>query len=80
MDIESLKKMSNNKSNWRERLQAVDELGKRDCQPSKDILARLAIHDPVFKVKEAAFRAAQARGITYGGKPIYLGKNLKVNW
>lgn len=77
MDIEALKKMANNASSWRERLQAVNELGKRDCKPSKDILARLAIHDPVFTVKEAAFRAAQARGITYGGKPIYLGKKPK---
>ncbi|AQW61945.1 hypothetical protein B1779_01265 [Dehalococcoides mccartyi] len=79
MDIETLKKMANNKSNWRERLQAVEELGKMDCQQSKDILARLAIHDPVFRVKEVAFRAAQARNITYAGKPIFLGKKPKGN-
>ncbi|MBS3985621.1 MAG: HEAT repeat domain-containing protein [Selenomonadales bacterium] len=79
MDIERLKRMANNKSNWRERLQAVEGLAVMDDQPSKDILARLAIHDPVFKVKEAAFRAAQARKITYAGKPIYLGKKPKGN-
>lgn len=79
MDIETLKKMAGNKSNWRERCQAVVELGKMDCQQSKDILARLAIHDPVFKVKEAAFRAAQARKITYAGKPILLGRKPKGN-
>ena len=79
MDIETLKKMAGNKSNWRERYQAVVELGKMDCQQSKDILVRLALHDPVFKVKEAAFRAAQARKITYAGKPIYLGKKPKGN-
>mgnify|MGYP007116745082 CR=1 FL=1 len=32
MDIETLKKMAGNKSNWRERYQAVVELGKMDCQ------------------------------------------------
>jgi hypothetical protein len=69
--------MANNKSNWRERLESVDKLGKLDCQQPKDVLARLAINDPVFKVKEAAFRAAQARGVTSGGKPIYLGKKPK---
>ena len=79
MDIETLKKMANNKSNWRERLQAVEELASMDDQPSKDILARLAIHDPVFRVKEAAFKAAQARKITYGGKPIFLGRKPKGN-
>jgi len=79
VDIERLKRMANNKSNWRERLQAVEGLAVMDDQPSKDILARLAIHDPVFKVKEAAFRAAQARKITYAGKPIYLGKKPKGN-
>lgn len=79
MDIETLKKMANNKSNWRERIHAVEELGKMDCQQSKDILVRLAIHDPVFRVKEAAFRAAQARNITYSGKPIFLGKKPKGN-
>ncbi len=77
MDIETLKKMAGNKSNWRERMQAVEELGKMDCQQSKDILVRLAIHDKVFKVKEAAFRAAQARKITYAGKPISLRKKPK---
>ena len=77
MDIETLKKMANNKANWRERLQAVKMLEKMNCQQSKDILARLAIHDIVFSVKEAAFRAAQARNITYGGKPIHLGKKPK---
>ena len=77
MDIEKLKTMANNKTSWRERLQAVKELALMDDQPSKDILARLAIHDPVFKVKETAFRAAQGRKIIYAGKPIILKKKPK---
>ena len=32
------------------------------------------MHDKVYKVKEEAFRAAQAFGITKNGKPIFLGK------
>lgn len=79
MDIETLKIMASNRCNWRERSQAVVELAKLDCQQSKDILVRLALHDPVFRVKEAAFRAAQARSITYAGKPIFLGKKPKGN-
>ena len=45
----------------------------------QDILTRLAIHDVVFKVKEAAFRAVQTMGVTKNGKPIYLGKKPKGN-
>lgn len=74
MDIETLKKMANNKQNWRERLEAVEILKNINCQQSRDIITRLAIHDPVFKVKETAFRAAQSFGIKKNGKDIYLGK------
>ena len=77
--IEELKRMANNQNSWRERLAAVEQLKNYDCQQSRDILTRLAIHDVVFKVKEAAFRAAQAMGITKNGKPIYLGKKPKGN-
>lgn len=58
-NIEELKRMANNQNSWRERLAAVRQLEKYDCQQSKDILARLALHDIVFTVKEAAFRATQ---------------------
>lgn len=61
-NINELKTKANNKSSWRERLSAVNVLKEYDCVQSKDILARLAINDPVFKVKEKAFRAAQALG------------------
>ncbi|MDE6994748.1 MAG: hypothetical protein K2P41_10065, partial [Lachnospiraceae bacterium] len=77
--IEELKRMANNQNSWRERLAAVEQLKNYDCQQFRDILTRLAIHDVVFKVKEAAFRAAQAMGVTKNGKPIYLGKKPKGN-
>lgn len=78
-NIEELKRMANNQNSWRDRLEAVKQLKEYDCQQSRDILTRLAIHDIVFKVKEAAFRATQAMGITKNGKPLYLGKKPKGN-
>ena len=78
-NIEELKRMAANPNSWRERLSAVNELKEYDCQQSRDILERLAIHDVVFTVKEAAFRAVQAFGVTRNGKPIYLGKKPKGN-
>lgn len=78
-NIEELKRMANNKQSWRERLKAVNELKEYDCQQSRDIVTRLALHDPVFNVKQAAFRTTQAFSITKGGKPIYLGKKPKGN-
>ena len=56
-NIEVLKRKANNQNSWRERLEAVNELKNYDCQQSRDILTRLAIHDVVFTVKEVAFRA-----------------------
>ena len=78
-NINQLKIMASDGSSWRERLKAVEELKFYDCQQSRDILTRLAIHDIVFKVKEAAFRAAQALGVTKGGKPLRLNKKPKGN-
>lgn len=78
-NIEDLKRKSNNKSSWRDRLDSVNELKRYDCRESRDIITRLALHDPVYKVVEAAFQAAQAFGITKKGKPFYLGKRKKRN-
>lgn len=79
-NLEDLKKKSKNKSNWRDRLDSVNELKRYDCRQSRDIIKVLALHDPVYKVKEAAFGAAQAFGITKKGKPLYLGKKKKENF
>ena len=78
-NIEELKQMANNQYSWRDRMAAIEQLKEYDCQQSRDILTRLAIHDAVFKVKEAAFRAAQGLGITKNGKPLYLGKKHRGN-
>ena len=78
-NIDELKKKANNKHNWHDRLESVETLKNYDCIQSRDILTRLALHDPVFKVKEKAFRAAQALSVSKNGKPIYLSKRKKGN-
>ena len=78
-NIEELKRMANNQNSWRARLATINQLKNYDRQQSRDTLTRLAIHDIVFTVKEAAFRAAQSMGITKNGKPLYLGKKPKGN-
>ena len=73
-NIEALVNNANQKKSWKIRLAALNELRKYNCQQSRDVIIRLALHDKVYKVKEEAFRAAQALGLTKNGKPIRLGK------
>ncbi|MBV6449024.1 HEAT repeat domain-containing protein [Nitrosomonas sp.] len=65
---------ANCKHSWKTRLAALEGLKKYDCQQSRDVITRLALHDKVYKVKEEAFRAAQTLEITKNGHPITLGK------
>lgn len=74
-NIDVLVKDANNKCRWKTRLDALNELKKFDCQQSRDVITRLALHDRVYKVKREAFLVAQALGITKNGAPIRLGKN-----
>ncbi|WP_291734139.1 HEAT repeat domain-containing protein [Clostridium sp.] len=76
-NIEELKKKANDKTSYRTRLEAIDELKKYNCQQSRDILTRLALHDLVYEVRIQAFRAAQAMNVTIKGQPIRLGKKKK---
>lgn len=55
-NYEDLKKSANRMSNWRERLDAVEELGRWKNKQTIDVLMRIMISDPVYKVQEAAFR------------------------
>lgn len=71
-NIEELKIKATTKDSWETRLAAVNELAKYDCQKSRYILTKLASSDRVFAVKEAAFNAAQAMGITKKGVPLVL--------
>jgi hypothetical protein len=73
-NIQQLVTDANQKHSWKTRMAALEELSKYDCQQSRDVITRLALHDRVYKVKKEAFRAAQALGITKGGSPLRLGK------
>lgn len=61
-NIEVLKKQAADKTSYKNRLEAVDELGKFKCQQSKDILWRLMINDKVYAVQHRAFLKLQAFG------------------
>ncbi|CCO11304.2 putative uncharacterized protein [Carnobacterium maltaromaticum LMA28] len=78
INIDELVRKAGDLNEWENRLSAVHELGKYDCQQSRDVLVRLALHDKVFGVKEAAFRYAQGLGIYKNGKPLTLGKKVSV--
>jgi hypothetical protein len=61
-NYEELKKQANRTSNWRERLDAVEELGHWKSKQIIDILMRLMNNDAVYKVQEAAFRKLKKLG------------------
>ena len=60
-NIEALKRQASDKTSYKSRLEAAEELGKFKCQ-SKDILWRLMINDKVYAVQELSFRKLQAFG------------------
>lgn len=78
-NINELVKQANDKTSWRNRLEAVEKLSKWKCEESIDVVTKLAVGDLVFKVKERAFQVAQAFDVEKNGKPIYLDKRPKVN-
>lgn len=77
-NINELVEQASDKTSWRNRLDAVEELSNWKCEESIDIVTKLATSDLVFKVKERAFEVAQAFGVEKNGKPIYLEKRPKV--
>ncbi|MHA0857726.1 HEAT repeat domain-containing protein [Paenibacillus sp. CMAA1364] len=60
--MEQLKKAVNRTSDWRVRLEAVEELGQLDDQQSIDILTRVMANDAVYQVQEAAYHKLKALG------------------
>ncbi|MCJ8014655.1 HEAT repeat domain-containing protein [Paenibacillus sp. KQZ6P-2] len=57
-----LKNAANRTANWRERLEAVEQLGQWKSQQSIDILKHRLHTDPVFQVQEAAYEKLKAWG------------------
>lgn len=61
-NYEELKKSANRKSNWRERLDAIEELGQSKNKQVIDILTHIMNSDSVYKVQEAAYRQLKRLG------------------
>ncbi|MCQ6275214.1 HEAT repeat domain-containing protein [Bacillus sp. V3B] len=61
-NYEELKKQANRTSSWRDRLDAVEELGQWKNPQVIDILMRIMNNDAVYKVQEAAFRQLKKFG------------------
>ena len=61
-NYEELKKQANRTSNWRDRLDAVEELGQWQNKQVIDVLTRMLEEDAVYKVQEAAYRKLKKFG------------------
>ncbi|TVX86914.1 HEAT repeat domain-containing protein [Paenibacillus agilis] len=59
---EELKKAANRTSNWRERLDAVEQLGQLDNPQVIDVLKHRLMNDTVYQVQEAAYRELKKLG------------------
>ncbi|MNH77171.1 hypothetical protein D3C87_573700 [compost metagenome] len=61
-NYDELKKAANRTSDWRARLEAVQELGKINHQQAIGVLKGILKNDPVVKVQEAAQRQLKGLG------------------
>ncbi|WP_433945574.1 HEAT repeat domain-containing protein [Paenibacillus sp. SN-8-1] len=61
-NYDELKKAANRTSDWRARLEAVEELGKLNHQQAIGVLKGILKNDPVLKVQEAAQRQLKGLG------------------
>jgi hypothetical protein len=76
-NYEELKKAANRTSNWRERLEAVEELGKWKNEQTIDILTHRMKNDAVYRIQEAAFRKLKAFGEEVQLPPRKKGELIK---
>lgn len=61
-NYEELKRSTNRAANWRERLDAIDELGQWKHPKIVDVLMGVMKNDPVYKVQDAAYRTLRKMG------------------
>jgi hypothetical protein len=76
-NYEELKKQASRTSNWRERLDAVEELGKWKNKHIVDILMRVMNNDSVYKIQDAAFRQLKKLGEDVQMPPRKKGEVIK---
>ncbi|RJX39579.1 HEAT repeat domain-containing protein [Paenibacillus pinisoli] len=61
-NFEELKRAANRTGSWRDRLNAVNELGNWDTAPTIKLLQYVLAGDQVFQVREAAYRKLKQLG------------------
>lgn len=61
-NFEELKKAVNRTASWRDRLNAVNELGQWDTDATIKLLQHVMAGDQVFQVREAAYRKLKQLG------------------
>lgn len=61
-NYDELKKSANRTSNWRERFDAIEELGKWKHKRTIDVLVNRMENDAVYKLQEAAYRHLKSFG------------------
>jgi hypothetical protein len=61
-NFEELKRAANRTGSWRDRLNAVNELGQWDTAPTVKLLQHVLTGDQVFQVREAAYRKLRQLG------------------
>ncbi|WP_028594779.1 HEAT repeat domain-containing protein [Paenibacillus assamensis] len=74
---EELKKAANRTSNWRERLDAVEQLGQLDNPKAIDVLKHRLTNDSVYQVQEAAYRELKKLGEDVQLPPRKSGEIVK---
>ena len=76
-NYEELKKQASRTSNWRDRLDAVEELGQWKNKQVIDVLTHMLKNDAVYKVQEAAFRKLKKFGEDVQVPPRKKGDLIK---
>ncbi|MBU8878128.1 HEAT repeat domain-containing protein [Bacillus sp. FJAT-29790] len=76
-NYEELKKHASRTSNWRERLDAVDELGQWNNPKIIEILKRIMNNDAVYRVQEEAYRKLKKFGEDVQLPPRKKGELIK---
>lgn len=76
-NYEQLKVSVNRTSNWRERLEAVEELGQWKNKQTIDVLTHRMNNDVVYKIQEAAFRKLKQFGEDVQLPPRKKGELIK---
>lgn len=61
-NFNELKKSINRTSSWRDRLDAIEELGRWKSEETIALLMQRLNNDPVYKIQEAAYRRLHAWG------------------